>query len=136
MNWRRDPRQFSLTCGRAADERRGHARVSGRRMTALSNCNIFPAVADIRSEKLKRVLRLGAYPHITVLSRPHESTLTCKKSAPLPSPTSNGHWRNSPGNFGKLLLFQHSRSTILGMTDHSLKQAGQDQVLGQGNALL
>src|SRR5262245_31368415 len=105
-------------------------RVSGRRMTAPSNCNIVPIVADIRPEKLERMLRLGAYPHITMLSRPHEGALPCKKSAPLPSPRSNRHWRNFAGDLGKLLLFQRPRCTILGMTDHSLKQAGQDQVFG------
>src|SRR5215510_7827178 len=81
-------------------------RVSGRRMAALSNCNIDPIAVDIGLEKLERVLRLGAYPHITMLGRPHEGALPGKKSAPLPSPGSDGYRRNSAGDLGKLLLVQ------------------------------
>src|SRR5262249_61839713 len=67
----------------------------------------------------------------------NEGTLARKKSGPIhPAPRSNGHRRNSPGNLGKLLLFQHSCCPILGMTDHSFKQAGQDKAFGERDVLL
>lgn len=73
---------------------------------APSNCNIFPGIVDMGFEKLERVLRLGAYPHITMLGRLHEGALPGKKSHPFPLPGSDGQRRNSPGDLGKLFLVQ------------------------------
>src|SRR5215831_12453531 len=103
---------------------------------ALSNCNIVPIVVDIGPEKLERVFRLGANRHVTMLSRPHEGALPCKKPAPLPSPRRNGYRRNSAGDLGNLLLIQRCKCSVFGVTAYGLKQAGQDQVFGKRDVLL